>query len=39
MRRMGFDIRWIHLIIMCVTSARFEVLVNGVLCGNIMPTR
>jgi hypothetical protein len=33
MKRMGFDSKWIKLIMMCVTSAQFDVLVNGNPCG------
>jgi hypothetical protein len=39
MRRMGFAPRWINLIMMCVTSVQYSVLVNGNLCGYITPTR
>jgi hypothetical protein len=39
MGRMGFDARWIKLIMMCVTSAQYAVLVNGSPCGNITPSR
>ena len=39
MRRMGFYNRWIHLIMMCVTSVSYSILVNGKPCGSITPTR
>jgi hypothetical protein len=39
MKRMGFDRRWIDLIMMCVTSAKYVVLINGTPCGSIMPSR
>ena len=39
MRQMGFDPRWIHLIMMCVTTVNYSVLVNGEPCGNIKPSR
>ncbi|XP_059451003.1 uncharacterized protein LOC132181787 [Corylus avellana] len=39
MRRMGFANRWINLIMMCVCTAHFSVLVNGTPVGPIIPTR
>jgi hypothetical protein len=39
MRRMGFVERWIHLVMMCVTSASYSVLVNGNPVGMISPSR
>jgi hypothetical protein len=39
MRRMGFGERWISLIMMCVTSVQYSILVNGSPCGFINPTR
>lgn len=39
MKRMGFDVRWIKLIMMCVTSVQYAVVVNGTPCGHIYPTR
>lgn len=39
MRRMGFDNQWIQLIMQCVTTVSYRVLVNGVLYGPITPTR
>lgn len=39
MRRMGFENRWINLIMMCVCTAHFSVLVNGTPMGHITPTR
>ena len=39
MKRMGFDIRWINLIMMCVTSTKYTVLVNGTPCVSITPSR
>jgi hypothetical protein len=38
-RRMGFAERWIHLIMMCVTSASYSVLVNGDPVGLISTSR
>jgi hypothetical protein len=38
-KRLGFDERWIKLIMMCVTSVQYAVIVNGKPCGNIKPQR
>jgi hypothetical protein len=35
----GFEGRWIRLIMMCVTLAQYSVLVNGASCGHILPSR
>ncbi|XP_059457696.1 uncharacterized protein LOC132187382 [Corylus avellana] len=39
MRMMSFDAKWIHLILMCVSSATYSVIVNGTLMGRIVPSR
>ena len=39
MRRMGFDERWIRLMMICLTSVSYSVLVNGEPKGMIIPTR
>jgi hypothetical protein len=39
MRRMGFAPRWIYLIMMCVKTVQYSVLVNGEPCGCIQPSR
>jgi hypothetical protein len=39
MRQMGFGERWISLIMMCVTTVQYSILVNGSPCGLINPTR
>jgi hypothetical protein len=39
MGKMGFAPSWIKLIMMCVTSAHYAVLVNGIPMGKIIPTR
>jgi hypothetical protein len=39
MRKMGFVEKWIHLVMMCVTSASFSIIVNGAPVGNIIPSR
>jgi hypothetical protein len=39
MGKMGFAPGWIKLIMMCVTSAHYAILVNGIPMGKIIPTR
>jgi hypothetical protein len=39
MQRLGFAPRWIRLIMMCVTTVKYAVLVNGNPCGSINPSR
>jgi hypothetical protein len=39
MRRLGFDNRWIHLVMVCVRSVSYSVVVNGNPVGNIQPSR
>ena len=39
MRHLSFDNRWINLIMMCIYTADFLVLINGIPKGHITPTR
>jgi hypothetical protein len=39
MRRMGFSERWISLILMCVKTVTYSIIVNGNPCGLITPSR
>jgi hypothetical protein len=39
MQKMGFEDKWVRLIMMCVSSANYAVLVNGTAMGNISPTK
>jgi hypothetical protein len=39
MVKMGFAERWISLIMACVRSVTYSIVVNGVPVGNIKPTR
>jgi hypothetical protein len=39
MSRMGFDRRWIALIMECVSSVSYSILINGAPVGNFKPSR
>jgi hypothetical protein len=39
MRRLGFTERWIHLLMVCVTTVSYSVLIHGKPYGKITPTR
>ena len=39
MRKMGFNERWIFLIMMCVTTVSYSVLINGEPKGKITPSK
>jgi hypothetical protein len=39
MGKLGFDERWIRLIMMCVRSVNYAILINGKQCGSISPER
>ena len=39
MRKMGFQERWISLMMMCMTMVSYSVLINGEPKGRIVPTR
>ena len=39
MERMGFNEKWINLIMNCITIVTYFVLINGVAHGYITPTR
>ena len=39
MERMGFSLRQINLVMECISSVSYSVLINGVAYGNIKPTR
>ncbi|XP_019155096.1 PREDICTED: uncharacterized protein LOC109151960 [Ipomoea nil] len=36
---MGFNVRWIDLIMYCVTTVSYEFLINGLPSGQVIPTR
>ena len=39
MRKMGFSVRWIGLIMACVRSVSYSVVINGKQYGHIVPSR
>ncbi|CAA7029125.1 unnamed protein product [Microthlaspi erraticum] len=39
MQTLGFSARWIRLIMSCVTTVNYQVLINGIPHGSINPTR
>jgi hypothetical protein len=39
MKKLGFDDRWVQLVMSCVRSVSYSVVVNGHLVGNILPSR
>jgi hypothetical protein len=39
MLRIGFNARWVDLVMNCVTSVKYSVLINGNPVGNIQPSR
>ena len=39
MKRMGFGEQWIGLIMMCIKTVRYFVIVNGNPCGLIIPSK
>lgn len=36
---MGFNDKWINLMMVCVKSMTYSILMNGELCGMIQPTK
>ncbi|XP_065639127.1 uncharacterized protein LOC136071577 [Quercus suber] len=39
MRKLGFNERWINLVIRCISSVSYSVIINGDTFGNIVPSR
>lgn len=38
MRKMGFNESWIGLVMKCITSVTYSVIINGLVHGSIVPT-
>ena len=38
MEKMGFHEKWINLIMYCITTVSYSILINGVACGSVIPT-
>ena len=39
MEKMGFAKKWVDLIMLCISSMSYSIIVNGEACGNISPSR
>ncbi|KAL5550698.1 hypothetical protein UlMin_000874 [Ulmus minor] len=39
MIKLGYDKRWVDKIMKCISSVSFSFLLNGEVCGNIIPSR
>ena len=39
MKKMGFNETWVKLLMTCITSATYSILINGEPQGNIVPSR
>ena len=39
MRKMGFDENWINLVMKCISTMSYSVIIKGTTYGNIIPTR
>ncbi|XP_021742857.1 uncharacterized protein LOC110708937 [Chenopodium quinoa] len=36
---MGFDGRWVNLVMQCVSTVRYSFVINGRVCGDVVPSR
>ncbi|KAK3225459.1 hypothetical protein Dsin_005321 [Dipteronia sinensis] len=39
MLKLGFPSKWINLVVRCISSVSYSFLLNGEVCGNIIPSR
>ena len=39
MEKMGLAKKWVDLIMLCISSVSYSVIINGVACGNVIPSR
>ena len=39
MEKMGFHEKWINLIMHCITTVSYSIIINGVAHGSVIPTR
>lgn len=39
MKRMGFDLKWVELIMKCITEVQYSIIINGEPVGHIQPSR
>ena len=39
MEKLGFSSKWVDLVMRCITSVSYSVLINSAACGNITPSR
>ena len=38
LEKLGFSSRWVNLVMKCITSVSYSVIINGATSGNIVPT-
>ena len=39
MEKMGFAKKWVDLIMLCISSVSYSIIINGEACGNVIPVR
>ena len=37
--KMGFAKKWVDLIMLCISSVSYSIIINGEACGNVIPSR
>ena len=38
-RENGFSKKWVDLIMLCISSVSYSIIINGEACGNVIPSR